>query len=226
MNNSSVIVITRLKPPHRPLICKFIPPQVETILVYGGLGSNGRCRNLGASHAHRPILIFADDDIEFNAAFLQRQIHEIKRDPNRIIALGWRQWEAPRVLMIHRDTFDKIKFDSNLYLLESLDFLIRADKKGFEIHSPKSPYDGHHREFFDMRDAWFWYQFNQVAFMLKHKHIPRNAFNPDQKEIIIKPYKFFFNPRTEQGIPTLYKSRRLVCRWIGALYYGTKQLIR
>ena len=224
MRNSSTITVTGLKAPHKPLICKSIPPDVETILVYRGSGFTGRCKNLGARQAHKPILIFMDDDIEFNTTILKRQIYKIKKHPNLIITLGWRQWDAPRVLMTHRETFNKVKFDPNLHVLESLDFLLRAHQKGFTINTPASPYDGFAHKFFDVPDAWFWYQFNQVAFMLKHKHIPLNAFNPHQKTIIIKPHKFFFNPTTRKGIPTLYKSRRLLCRWMGALYYGTKKL--
>jgi len=186
----------------------------------------GTCKNLGARQAHKPILIFMDDDVEFNTAILQRQIEKIKKHPNLIITLGWRQWEAPTVLITHRETFNKIKFDPNLYLLESLDFLLRAHQKGFKIDTPASPYDGHMRKFLDVRNAWFWYQFNQVAFILKHKHIPRNAFNPHQKTIIIKPLLFFFNPTTAKGIPTPYKSRRILIRWMGVLYYGTKKLLK
>jgi len=226
MKDTSVIIVTRLKPPHKPLVCKSIPPNVERILVYGGVGSNGRCKNLGAKKAHKPILIFMDDDIEFYPSVLQRTIEQLKTSSNLIITLGWRQWEAPSVLMTHRETFDEVKFDTDLYLLESLDFLLRAERKGFNIDTPKSRYDGHQHEFYDLPKAWFWYQFNQAAFMLKHKRIPQNAFNPHQKrKTIIKPHKFFFNPTTVKGIPTLYKSRRLLCRWMGALYYGTKKLL-
>jgi len=225
MKNSCVIIVTRLKAPDESLVYKYIPPNVETIFVFGGIGSNGRCKNLGASRAHKPILIFMDDNVVFNATILQRQIDKVKTDPNLIITLGWREWEAPRVLITHRETFNKIKFDPNLHLLESLDFLLRAQQKGFTIDAPTSPYDGQFAQKLQIiHDEWFWYQFNQVAFILKHKHIPRNAFNPYQKTIIIKPLLFFFNPTTEKGIPTLFKSRRLLCRWMGALYYGIRKL--
>lgn len=226
MENSSVIVVTRLKAPQRPFICKSVPPNVETILVYGGVGSDGRCRILGTNRARKPILVFVDDDVEFDKTFLQRQVDRVEAHPNIIITLGWRQWEAPRVLIVHREIVNKVKFDPNLHALASLDFILRAHLEGFKIETPTSPYDGRPREFYDFPEAWFWYQFNQVAFMLKHRHIPRNAFNPHEEKIIIKPFLFFFNPRTVQGIPTLYKSRRLLCRWIGALYYGTKKLCR
>ena len=230
MKDSSVIIVTRLKAPRKPLIYKSIPPNVETILMYGGIGSNGKCKNLAASRVHKPILIFMDDNVAFNTTILQRQIDKVKTDHNLIITLGWREWEAPRVLMTHRETFDKIKFDPNLYLLESLDFLLRAQQKSFKIDTPTTLYDGHFAQKLytasDVHDAWFWYQFNQVAFILKHKHIPRNAFIPYQKKMIIKPLLFFFNPTTVKGIPTFFKSRRLLCRWMGALYYGTKKLLR
>lgn len=227
MKNSSVIVVTRLKAPHHPLICKSIPSNVETILVYGGIGSDGRCKSLGARRAHKHILAFMDDDVEFNTTFLQGQIDRIRTHPNLIITLGWRTWEEPRVLITHKETVNEVKFDPNLYVLASLDFVLRAHQEGFKIDAPPSPYDGQFlQKPKDVRDAWFWYQFNQVAFMLKHKHIPLNAYNPHHKKIIIKPAKFFFVPLTVAGVPTLYKSRRLLCRWIGALYYGTKKLLK
>lgn len=227
MKNSSIIIVTRLKAPYKPLICKSIPANVETILVYGGVGSTGRCKNLGARQANKTVLIFMDDYVEFNTTVLQRHLERIKKRASLIITLGWRQWEAPKVLMTRRETFDKIKFDPNLYVLESLDFLLRAHLKGLKIDTPTSPYDGPFVQKSQViRDAWFWYQFNQVAFMLKHKHIFLNAFNPHHKEIIIKPLKFFFNPTTTRGVPTLYKSRRQLCRWIGALYYGIRKLLK
>jgi len=225
MENSSVIIVTRLKAPCKPFIRKSIPPNVETILVYGGMASSGRCKSLGARKAQKPILIFMDDNVEFNTTVLQRQIDKIETHPNLVITLGWRTWEEPRVLITHKEIVNEVKFDPNLYILASLDFLLRADQKGFQIDVPTSPYD---RQFLqkpkDIHGAWFWYQFSQVAFMLKHKHIPLNAFNPHHEKIIIKPRKFFFNPTIARGIPTLYKSRRLLCRWMGALYYGTKKL--
>jgi len=225
MKDASVIVITG-STVHKPSICQSIPSEAETILVYQGQGSMGRCRNIGADLAHKPLLIFIDDDVEFETAFLQKQTERIRSEPRLIVTMGWRQWEAPTVLITHRDAFDRVKFDPSLYLLESLDFLLRANEKGFKIDTPKSPYDEHVRAFFDMPDAWFWYQFNQVEFILKHRHIPRNAFNPYHETNIIKPAKFLFNPTTVRGVPTFYKSRRMLVRWMGVLYYGTKKLLK
>lgn len=226
MENSSVIVVTELEAPRKPPIWRSIPTKAEKVLVYRGGGFMGRCKNLGANQSHRPILIFMDDDVEFKTEILQKQVDRVKARPDSIITLGWRQWEVPRALVIHRETFDQIEFDPDLFLLESMDLLLRAHEKGFQVDTQPSPYDGHPRAFFDVRNAWFWYQFNQVAFIMKHKHIPRNAFDLSQKnKIDIKPLLFFFNPRTVKGIPTPYKSRRVLIRWIAALYYGAKKLL-
>jgi GT2 family glycosyltransferase len=117
-----------------PKTLESIPKSVSDIAVISE-GNRSEARNIGAERTENPILVFMDDDIQFEKDFFWKQIDQT--DPGTVTGLEDYTYGLllTRFLIIHRDDFRRVGgFDANLNHFEDTEFSLRALANGIDIN--------------------------------------------------------------------------------------------
>lgn len=106
-----------------------LPDGIDTHVVREG--NRAEARNIGATEATTDILVFCDDDIEFDLRWFSSQLRNLS--DNQIIGLAdyGLGYLLTRFMAMTRSTFQKLGgFDEKLNHMEDTEFCLRAKKEG------------------------------------------------------------------------------------------------
>lgn len=127
-SQTSVIIPTTVegKEPHT---VASLPEGIDTHIVREG--NRSEARNIGATEATNDILVFCDDDIEFDLRWFSSQLRNV--EDNQIIGLAdyGLGYQLTRFMAMTRSTFQTLGgFDENLNHMEDTELCLRAKEEG------------------------------------------------------------------------------------------------
>jgi len=115
-----------------PLTVESVPESCDTVVVRQG--NRAQARNYGAFSASGDVLAFCDDDIEFDAWWMGKQVSQLDRGEIRGLEDFGLGYLLTRFMLVHKRDFWRIGgFDPGMNHMEDTEFCMRAEQRGMDL---------------------------------------------------------------------------------------------